>query len=325
MFKERLRKQQPIAYQTLENALCQDRLAHAYMFNGPSGTGKKEAAYLLAQSILCDAEGFACESCAICQRVLHDEYSDMIYLDGSTKAIKKEDIMKLQSAFSKTGLEGKGKKIYILDHAENATVDALNSLLKFLEEPNSDMIAILLVEALDRVLPTIVSRCQIIPFIALGSDVCYNEAKAEIDDLDAYLLSRWIRQKDAIVAASETEDYQHARFVFQGVVERYLVSPHEALLFLQLEGFPSKQKKYGKQAFGYVVDMLNILMKDAFKGSAITQDSWYQKQLTSIADKNYDYRKLAQIFMDTKDKLLRSVNIQLLADQMLYKMKEVMK
>ena len=64
MFKERLRKQQPIAYQTLENALCQDRLAHAYMFNGPSGTGKKEAAYLLAQSILCDAEGFACESCA---------------------------------------------------------------------------------------------------------------------------------------------------------------------------------------------------------------------------------------------------------------------
>ena len=139
MFKERLCKQQPIAYQTLENALCQDRLAHAYMFNGPSGTGKKEAAYLLAQSILCDAEGFACESCAICQRVLHDEYSDMIYLDGSTKAIKKEDIMKLQSAFSKTGLEGKGKKIYILDHAENATVDALNSLLKFLEEPNSDM------------------------------------------------------------------------------------------------------------------------------------------------------------------------------------------
>ena len=55
------------------------------------------------------------------------------------------------------------------------------------------------------------------------------------------------------------------------------------------------------------------------------RDSWYQKQLTSIADKNYDYRKLAQIFMDTKDKLLRSVNIQLLADQMLYKMKEVMK
>jgi len=141
MFKDILREQQPVVYHTLRNALEHNRLAHAYMFSGPSGTPKKETAYLLAQSLVCKESGFACEVCDTCERVAHNEYADMIYLDGTSVSIKKDDILKLQHAFAKTGLEKTGKKIYVLDHAENATPDALNSLLKFLEEPGSDMIA----------------------------------------------------------------------------------------------------------------------------------------------------------------------------------------
>ena len=146
MFKDILREQQPVVYHTLRNALEHNRLAHAYMFSGPSGTPKKETAYLLAQSLVCRESGFACEVCDTCERIAHNEYADMIYLDGTSVSIKKDDILKLQHAFAKTGLEKTGKKIYVLDHAENATPDALNSLLKFLEEPGSDMIAILIVE-----------------------------------------------------------------------------------------------------------------------------------------------------------------------------------
>ena len=173
MFKDILREQQPVVYHTLRNALEHNRLAHAYMFSGPSGTPKKETAYLLAQSLVCKESGFACEVCDTCERVAHNEYADMIYLDGTSVSIKKDDILKLQHAFAKTGLEKTGKKIYVLDHAENATPDALNSLLKFLEEPGSDMIAILIVEQLDRVLPTIISRCQNIPFTPLRASQCY--------------------------------------------------------------------------------------------------------------------------------------------------------
>ena len=75
--------------------------------------------------------------------------------------------------------------IYVLDHAENATPDALNSLLKFLEEPGSDMIAILIVEQLDRVLPTIISRCQNIPFTPLRASQCYAAVQEELEVLDA--------------------------------------------------------------------------------------------------------------------------------------------
>ena len=323
MFKDVLKKQQPVVYHTLKNALESDKLAHAYMFSGPSGTPKKEAAYLLAQSILCEETGFACETCDTCLRVAHNEYADMIYIDGTSVSIKKDDILKLQTAFNKTGLETKGKKIYILDHAENATVDALNSLLKFLEEPTNDMIAILIVEQIDRVLPTIVSRCQNIPFTALNAKQCYQAVREEIPELDAYILSNLIRQKKDILLACESEDYQHALYVFKGMIERFSISLDQALLFIQVEGFPAKQKKHGKQSLIYMVDMLHLFFKDCMKDNRETSDEWYLKQMRLIQDKHINCVKMLQIFMQTKDKLLRSVNIQLLIDQMLYQMKEV--
>lgn len=323
MFKEVLKEQQPVVYHTLKNILEHNKIAHAYMFSGPKGTPKKETAYLFAQSLVCDQKGFACEECDICQRIANNEYADMIVLDGTSVSIKKDDIVKLQHNFNKTGLETYGKKVYVLDHAENATPDALNSLLKFLEEPTSDMVAILLVEQIDRVLPTIVSRCQNIPFTALNAKQCFESVKGELRELDAYLLSQIIRQKDAIIEASESEDYQHAFFVFQGMIEKYTQSPYQALLFLQVEGFPSKQKKHGKGSLQYLIDMLSIFFKDCLRNSSPVEDEWYTKQISVMQNKNIDYVKLLQIFMRTKDKLLRSVNIQLLIDQLLYQMKEV--
>ncbi len=96
MIKDILKQQQPVVYQTLKNALDNDKIAHAYMFSGPSGTMKKEAAYLLAQSLICETEGFACETCNTCKRIAANEYVDVKYIDGSKTSIKKDDIIKLQ-------------------------------------------------------------------------------------------------------------------------------------------------------------------------------------------------------------------------------------
>ena len=89
MFKDILREQQPVVYHTLRNALEHNRLAHAYMFSGPSGTPKKETAYLLAQSLVCRESGFACEVCDTCERIAHNEYADMIYLDGTSVSLRR--------------------------------------------------------------------------------------------------------------------------------------------------------------------------------------------------------------------------------------------
>ena len=322
MIKERLKLQQPVAYQTLKHALINDKMAHAYIFSGPSKAIKKEAAYLLAQSLLCEQEGFACEQCSTCQRVLRHEYADMIYLDGTTTSIKKDDIVKLQKAFQKTVLEKDGKKIYIIDQAENATVEALNSLLKFLEEPTSDMIAILLVDQLDRLLPTIVSRCQIIPFKAMNRTQCFEMVKNEVDIFDAYMLSNILKQPELVIEVSETQDYQHAKFVMKGMIDRYIKSVDDALVFVQLEGFNAKEKKYGKQAFQYLVDMLYIFFKDCMQGNSI-DDTWYQTKVSEMKLEKHMYLHILQTLMYAKDKVLFSVNLQLLIDQMFYEMKEV--
>lgn len=326
MFKDELMRQQPVVYHTLKNALVNDKLAHAYLFSGPGGTPKKQTAYLLAQSLLCEEvqEGFACETCDTCRRVSSNEYADMIYIDGTITSIKKDDILKLQEAFYKTGLEARGKKIYILDHAENATVDALNSLLKFLEEPTNDMTAILIVDQMERLLPTIISRCQNIPFTPLSAKQCYAEVKDQMPTLDAYLLSHLIRNQQAILEAQESEEYQHALYVFKGMIDQYLIDPYQALLFLQLDGFPSKQKKHGKASMLYVIDMLSLFFKDCMITTKEIEDTWYVQHLQRMRNKQIDIVKMLQVLMKTKDTLIKSsVNLQLLIDDMLYQMKEV--
>lgn len=322
MFKDILKQQQPVVYQTLENALLYHKLAHAYLFYGPAGTPKKDTAVLLVQSLLCEEKGFACEVCDECERIKHGNYADMIVIDGSDTSIKKADIVKLQHEFNKTGLESHGKKVYMIDHVENATADALNSLLKFLEEPSGDMMAILLAEQLDQVLPTIVSRCQLIPFTPLTRQHCYEACQQELDGLDAYLLSSMIRNVEEIKEASESEDYQHARHLFKGFLDNYVISPYRSLLFLQLEGTKNSQKKLEKKHVQYLLSMLDLFFKDCMYPNGTIKDSWYLETIQKFHTMKIDYIQILQVLMNMQDKLLRSVNINLLLDQMVHEMKE---
>lgn len=325
MFKDNFKKQQPVAYRILENALISKKLAHAYMFHGPAGTPKKEAAYLLAKSLICQQPGFACEQCDCCERIEHHNYADLLYIDGTQTSIKKNDVISLQHEFNKTGLESSGQKIYIIDRAENATPDALNSLLKFLEEPSGSMTAILIVEQLDLILPTIISRCQMIPFKPLTQDLCFSIVKADLDELNAYLLSNMIRNPIEIMEMSEHEDYQHAFYLFKGFLNEYKETPYRALLFLQLEGNNSKKKKMDKLNTKYFVQMLDIFFRDCLKSSLPIQDIWYNEVVQSMHAFQIDYTAMISILLNVQDKLLRSVNIPLLMDQMVYEMKEVTK
>ena len=107
-----------------------------------------------------------------------------------------------------------------------------------------------------------------------------------------------MHQKQSILEAVESEDYQHAVYVFKGMLERYQKSCYQALLFLQLEGFPAKQKKYGKQALQYVLDMLLLFFKECMKKESACQDMWYKKQLETMQQKDMDIIKIMQILID---------------------------
>lgn len=152
------------AKQILQNGLRRDKLSHAYLFNGPTGTGKKNMAISLAKAIFCnELVDDACGQCAECRKVDHHNHPNLyeIIPDGTT--IKIEQIRELQKNFSyRSGANE--TKIYIIEEAEKMSIQAGNSLLKFLEEPVSKVMAILITDNAKALLPTIQSRTEWISF-----------------------------------------------------------------------------------------------------------------------------------------------------------------
>lgn len=148
----------------LQYALTSRRIAHAYLFAGPVGSGRREMARAFAQALFCEKGGAdACGICLECRKAEHGNHPDyhIVSPDGAT--VKIEQIRALQRELSKRSI-GSGYKVYIIEDAETMTTPAANSLLKFLEEPPSPVVAILLAASAQAVLPTILSRSQLIAF-----------------------------------------------------------------------------------------------------------------------------------------------------------------
>ncbi|HEU4962890.1 MAG TPA: DNA polymerase III subunit delta' [Bacilli bacterium] len=150
----------------LSRSLKADRLAHSYLFIGPEGSGQVETANHFAQMILCTAdvavEDKPCGECSQCRRFASGNHPDVLVIEPDGASIKIAQIRELQHQFSRKALES--TKIYLIHNADKMTVEAANSLLKFLEEPTTPVVAILLAESKNKLLPTIISRCQIVPF-----------------------------------------------------------------------------------------------------------------------------------------------------------------
>ncbi len=151
---------QPHVVQTLENALRTNRLAHAYLFNGPRGTGKTSSARLLAKALNCTgAEGrVPCGECTACTAIEEGRYLDLIEIDAASNN-GVDDIRELRSAVNFSPTEGRCK-VYIVDEVHMLSTSAFNALLKTLEEPPDHVYFILATTEIHRIPATVISRCQ---------------------------------------------------------------------------------------------------------------------------------------------------------------------
>ncbi|MBE3554572.1 MAG: DNA polymerase III subunit delta' [Thermicanus sp.] len=145
----------------LQKAVAGGRVSHAYLFMGSKGSGKGELALQLAKSLLClqGGNGDSCDTCRSCKRIETGNHSDVYQIRPEGGSIKLEQIRLLQEEFSRKTVESP-RKICIIHQAESMTKEAQNRLLKFLEEPTGSIVAILLTERPQQLLPTIHSRCQ---------------------------------------------------------------------------------------------------------------------------------------------------------------------
>ncbi|MBI4339329.1 MAG: DNA polymerase III subunit gamma/tau [Chloroflexi bacterium] len=151
--------QEPIAH-TLKQAIARNRVAHAYLFCGPRGTGKTSTARILAKAVNCLApqEGEPCNACRPCQAVNEGRALDLVEIDAaSNRGI--DEIRDIREKVRYSPAEAR-YKVYVLDEAHMLTDPAADALLKTLEEPPAHVIFVLATTDPQKLAPTIVSRCQ---------------------------------------------------------------------------------------------------------------------------------------------------------------------
>lgn len=144
---------------TLVNAIKNNKIAHAYLFAGPRGTGKTTIAKLFAKAINCDNfDGEACDNCKNCEAYLEGNHPDIIELDAASNN-GVDDVREIIEQVPYAPLIGK-YKVYIIDEVHMLTAQAFNALLKTLEEPPAHVIFIFATTDPQKVIPTVLSRCQ---------------------------------------------------------------------------------------------------------------------------------------------------------------------
>jgi DNA polymerase-3 subunit delta' len=157
----------------LDYSLKTNTIAHAYLLVGPRHVGKRTLAFNLAQALNCDGPELPCGQCRSCQRILEGKHADVISISMNSKIesavtsnslehkteIGIKDMLELQRMANLPPYEGKCK-VFIIDDAEYLSTEAANSLLKILEEPPQRIAWLLLASEEERLLPTIISRCQ---------------------------------------------------------------------------------------------------------------------------------------------------------------------
>lgn len=154
---------QPQLFKEFNQILKSDRMNHAYLFSGDFASF--DFALYLAKSRFCEnlQDGLPCGECRECQLIAENEFSDVKIVKPSGQVIKTDTIRELMRDFSRSGFEGKSQ-VFIIQDCEKMHVNAANSLLKFIEEPQSSSYMILLTSDENKVLPTIKSRTQIFRF-----------------------------------------------------------------------------------------------------------------------------------------------------------------
>ena len=275
-----------------------EKLSHAYLLCGNPGTPLLEVAKFLAKSILCDNPSpLACDNCITCMRVDDGNYPDFIVYDGSKSTIKKDEVSYVETQFEKTAFETKGIMIYILHLIENVTEQAINSILKFLEEPGKNVYAFLTTNNENSILPTIISRCQVMHLKLVDrKEVIQTAIDNGVAQDDAELLSYFYNDSELIseILADEDENdsYQDGK-----------------------EAFVNFLTELGKEALcqEYFLGFKDILSIQ--NGDTPILES-YATMLTELAEKLDDVQGILIELLKNRNLINLNVNVSLLIDHL---------
>ena len=282
MDKETLQTYEPRLYQLFLNSRKHDRLANAYLLYGNRNAPLKDTALYLSESLGCEQDYFACRTCDSCHRFEIGSIPDFVFIDGEYTTIRKDDIKNLEQRFSMSALEKGHRLTYVIHRIDNITEEASNALLKFLEEPKEGQVAFLTTYNLQRVLPTIISRCQTVRVDPLDSKALADALQEEtiksgkttrhIPAGEAYLLSRFSSNRNEAMALLVNDDkdtsFDDAYQVLEAFLNDIAVSVREAGNTLLAQTATIKESK----CYNWLYLMLNDVFTDVL---LLSQDEDY--------------------------------------------------
>ncbi|MBP5694173.1 MAG: DNA polymerase III subunit [Bacilli bacterium] len=306
-----LQTYQIVPYKIFYNALKEGKIFHAYLFVGELGTPLLDVAkYIAANIILNDNEPFNIKNESAFNRIISNNFGDLIILDTKENPVKIDDIRNLEDRFSKTSSEAFGKKVYIINQVENLGIDSTNALLKFLEEPNEDTYGILITDNPNALLPTIKSRVQTINFSKINQEILIEKAVNLGSNLEnAELLSFFYNDENSIIEAQKDRNFLQIQELAIETLSK--ISSYDELMNHLYNNVIKviKDKITARMYF----DFLIIFFKEALK---------YKYNKDTIL-KNYDniLKDLAEIdslensilaFMNSRNEISYNLNLNLL-------------
>jgi len=311
----------------LRSALRGGNVSHAYLFSGPEGIGKRLVALNFAKALNClSLNDDACGKCIPCKKFDNENFPDFLRVEPVEGSIKIELIRELRKKISFRPYEGKFKVVFIYK-VEDMTSGAANSFLKTLEEPTEATVFILVSHNFNLLLPTIISRCQIIQFHLIPLEIIKNKLinDFQIAPENARLISSYSQGSLGKALEMDVSDVQEKR--------------HEILAFLNKISFKEidlvfKKSKEWSNDSRRVETILQTTL-NLIRDMAILKITGKEKFITNLDVKDklmslsnsLNLKQLLELFNTVEETIRyfkRNINIQLLLDLLFIKICNVL-
>lgn len=276
---------QSVAYNIMMNEINNDHISHAYLIDENNNNDSFNIVMAFIKEILCSKLDVNHRQ-VLCKRIDDGNYPEIKIIEPDGMLIKKKQILDLQQEFSRSAFEG-SKRIYIIRDADKMRSETANSMLKFLEEPDNDIIAILMTNNFNNLLSTIISRCQVIRL---------NNDNVDVNDSELDLL---------VINFIKSIENNGVRTIMK----------EQELLFNTVL---MKDRDKLLNVFDKMIDMYYDIMK-INTGNKLIKFNNYLDILINIASKNTNNEILNKInfLVDAKETVKNNVNVNLLVDSVI--------
>jgi DNA polymerase-3 subunit delta' len=220
-----------------------------------------EIAKFAAKSLLCENSDTACMECEVCKKIDENNFLNFIVINGEDKNISKSEVQTLIDRFSINSVEENSTYVYIINQIERSSTEAINAILKFLEEPLLNVHAIITTKNIAKVLPTIISRCEVINLSPINKQNVIDKAiEVGVAKEDAEFLSYFYVDELQLKEFSQLKEYLNLKTALIHYLEALIDNPHRARFILQTEVLDSLKTDYLSRFF---FDAIIVFLKES--------------------------------------------------------------